>query len=112
MTRRSLTATRARLAAASITLAPAVGAADPGGLPNSRPPPPRSAPLTNIRYEITFDSTTAASRTIQVGMTFDVAGPGPGAALVPGLDAGRVRAQLIRALGLQLLGAAPAADAT
>jgi predicted metalloprotease with PDZ domain len=39
--------------------------------------PPRSAPLSNLRYEITFDSVTAASRTIKVGMSFDVAGPGP-----------------------------------
>jgi predicted metalloprotease with PDZ domain len=38
---------------------------------------PRSAPLSNLRYEITFDSATAASRTIKVGMSFDVAGPGP-----------------------------------
>ena len=81
---------------------PAVGAADPGGCAQQPATPPRSAPLTNLRYEITFDSTTAASRTIKVGMTFDVAGPGPGAALVPGLDARRVRAELVRALGLEL----------
>jgi predicted metalloprotease with PDZ domain len=40
-------------------------------------PTPTSAPLTNLRYEITFDSTTAQTRTLQVGMSFDVAGPGP-----------------------------------
>lgn len=39
--------------------------------------PLRSAPLGNIRYEITFDSTTAIDRTIKVSMTFDVTGPGP-----------------------------------
>ena len=37
---------------------------------------PVSAPLTNLRYEITFDSTTARTRTLKVAMSFDVAGPG------------------------------------
>jgi predicted metalloprotease with PDZ domain len=37
----------------------------------------QSAPLTNLRYEITFDSTTAEARTLKVAMSFDVAGPGP-----------------------------------
>jgi predicted metalloprotease with PDZ domain len=41
------------------------------------PAPARSAPVTNLRYEITFDSVTAQSRTIKVAMAFDVAGPGP-----------------------------------
>ncbi len=36
-----------------------------------------SAPLGNIRYEITFDSLTAQARTLQVAMSFDVQGPGP-----------------------------------
>ena len=39
-------------------------------------PASRSAPITNIRYDVTFDSATAARRTIQVAMSFDV---GPGA---------------------------------
>jgi len=38
---------------------------------------PVSAPLANIRYEVTFDSITAASRMLQVAMDFDVTGPGP-----------------------------------
>jgi predicted metalloprotease with PDZ domain len=38
---------------------------------------PVSAPLANIRYEITFDSLTAQARTLQVAMSFDVQGPGP-----------------------------------
>jgi predicted metalloprotease with PDZ domain len=38
---------------------------------------PRSAPLSNVRYEVAFDSTTAATRTIKVAMRFDVAGPAP-----------------------------------
>ena len=39
--------------------------------------PARSAPLSNIRYEITFDSTTARDRLIKVMMSFDVGGTGP-----------------------------------
>ncbi len=34
----------------------------------------RSAPIAGIRYEITFDSATAQSRTLKVAMSFDVAG--------------------------------------
>lgn len=37
----------------------------------------RSAPITNLRYDLTFDSTTASRRTIEVVMSFDVTGPGP-----------------------------------
>ena len=36
------------------------------------PAAPRSAPISNIRYDITFDSATALRRTIQVAMSFDV----------------------------------------
>ncbi len=45
--------------------------------------PARAAPaaartaVTNIRYELTFDSTTSASRTVQVGMQFDVTSNAP-----------------------------------
>lgn len=35
-----------------------------------------SAPITGIRYDITFDRETAARRTIGVTMAFDAAGPG------------------------------------
>jgi predicted metalloprotease with PDZ domain len=38
---------------------------------------PRSAPVANLRYEVAFDSATAAARTIKVTVAFDVAGPGP-----------------------------------
>ena len=41
------------------------------------PAPARSAPISNLRYEITFDSITAQHRTIKLAMDFDVAGPGP-----------------------------------
>lgn len=37
----------------------------------------RSAPITNLRYDLAFDSATARQRTIKVAMSFDVAGPGP-----------------------------------
>jgi predicted metalloprotease with PDZ domain len=33
---------------------------------------PRSAPITGIRYDVTFDSATAQHRTIQVAMSFEV----------------------------------------
>ena len=36
----------------------------------------RSAPISNIRYEVTFDSALAQSRTIGVAMSFTAAGPG------------------------------------
>jgi predicted metalloprotease with PDZ domain len=51
------------------------GRAQQGGA--AVPAPSQSAALANLRYEITFDSTTAAQRTIRVAVTFDVAGPGP-----------------------------------
>lgn len=38
--------------------------------------PARSAPVANLRYEVTFDSASAAQRTLKVTMTLDVSGPG------------------------------------
>ena len=40
------------------------------------PAPLQSAPISNLRYDLTFDSTTASRRTINVAMSFDVAGTG------------------------------------
>jgi predicted metalloprotease with PDZ domain len=40
-------------------------------------PAVQSAPIAGIRYEVTFDPTTAPNRTLHVAMTFDVTGPGP-----------------------------------
>jgi predicted metalloprotease with PDZ domain len=40
------------------------------------PAPTQSAPIANIRYEVTFDSATAAQRTLKVRMSFDVKGAG------------------------------------
>jgi len=37
----------------------------------------RSAPITNVRYEVTFDSATARDRSIHVAMTFDAASTAP-----------------------------------
>jgi predicted metalloprotease with PDZ domain len=37
----------------------------------------RSAPISNIRYEVTFDRAAAAARRLRVATTFDVDGPGP-----------------------------------
>lgn len=37
----------------------------------------RSAAVTNVHYNLTLDSATASRRTIQVAMSFAVAGPGP-----------------------------------
>jgi predicted metalloprotease with PDZ domain len=43
------------------------------GLPAQAAP----APISNIRYDLTFDSTTAAIRTVKMVMTFDAAGAAP-----------------------------------
>ncbi len=40
------------------------------------PAPIRSAPITNIRYDLTLDSANATKHTINVAMSFDPAGPG------------------------------------
>ena len=48
------------------------------------PAPPVPAPvITNIRYELTFDSATARRRSVGVGMRFEVAGPAPVLLSVP-----------------------------
>jgi predicted metalloprotease with PDZ domain len=41
------------------------------------PAPAKSVPISNIRYDLTFDSTTARNRIIKVAMSFDVGGNGP-----------------------------------
>ena len=52
--------------------------------PPARRVAPQPAPaITNIRYELTFDSTTARRRTVRVGMHFDVGGAGPVLLSVP-----------------------------
>ena len=86
----------------AMTLAALFGSTSARAQTATAPAPARSAPLGNLRYEVTFDSITAQSRTIKVAMDFDVAGPGPGPALVPRLDARRVRAGLLRPVGVEL----------
>src|SRR5678816_164094 len=36
----------------------------------------RTVPISHVRYDVTFDSTTASTRTINVAMSFSVASPG------------------------------------
>ena len=64
----------------SILLASAVAFCTPSQLPAQRPAAPGgalSAPVTDIRYELTFDSASAAQKTIHVAMTFRVASAAP-----------------------------------
>lgn len=57
-----------------VTLTPGVRAQ---GKKTAAPPAPLSAPITNLRYDLTFDSATARQRSIRVALSFEVAGPGP-----------------------------------
>jgi predicted metalloprotease with PDZ domain len=41
------------------------------------PAPAVSAPITNLHYELTFDSVTARQRSVKVAVSFDVTGKGP-----------------------------------
>ena len=63
-----------RLALAAFAI---VGPSSRVAVAQKAPAAAQSAPLANLRYEITFDSTTAETRTLKVAMSFDVAGPGP-----------------------------------
>ena len=56
--------------------APALGAQQRSVL-SLLTPAVQSAPLSNIRYGVTFDSATARTRTLHVTMAFDVTGSGP-----------------------------------
>jgi len=38
---------------------------------------PASAPISDVRYEVTFDNSTAANRTLKVSMTFATSGTAP-----------------------------------
>jgi predicted metalloprotease with PDZ domain len=59
-----------------LLLSPAPLAAQKTATP-AAPAALRSAPLTNLRYDVTFDSAGAARRTIKVGFAADVGGTGP-----------------------------------
>ncbi|MGH7519248.1 MAG: hypothetical protein ACREOC_17580 [Gemmatimonadales bacterium] len=54
----------------------------PAAAPASPVPPTRSAPISNVAYEVTFDSASASTRTLRVAMTFDVAAGGGGPVLL------------------------------
>jgi predicted metalloprotease with PDZ domain len=62
----------ATLAAAFLLSVPAL-AQRPAAAPAA---PQRSAPLANLRYQVTFDSASATRRMIRVTLTADVGGPG------------------------------------
>jgi predicted metalloprotease with PDZ domain len=64
-------------AAAILTLTGAVVQSGQAQQQTAAPASVRSAKISNLRYEITFDSTTAAQRTIKVATTFDVSGNDP-----------------------------------
>lgn len=69
---------RWRSAAVCLSLL-AAGCATGGGAPSvgtNAPQSAVSAPIADVRYEVRFDSATAATRTIQVSMSFTVAGSG------------------------------------
>lgn len=58
------------LVAAALSLAPALAAGQTGAAATS-------APISNVRYELTFTPVTALNRSLHVVMRFDVAGPAP-----------------------------------
>ncbi len=81
-TSRSLVSLSRTFAAAFFLLAAGspgtpLGAQARGGPPAGAPADPVSGLITNVRYLVTYNSVTARDRTIQVAMTFDVAGPAP-----------------------------------
>jgi predicted metalloprotease with PDZ domain len=61
-------------ALAAVSLLPAAAHAQRQAA--AAPVPARSAPVANLRYEVTFDSASAAQQTLRVSVTLDVSGPG------------------------------------
>ena len=66
------------------------------------PAPPRSAPIANVAYEVTFNRELAKRRSMSVTMTFDASGTTPGAAVAAGMDAWRIRDHQLREVGVEL----------
>jgi predicted metalloprotease with PDZ domain len=64
------------LLAVTLSSTPRPTAAQPAAAPAASSAN-QSAQISGIRYEVTFDSRTAATRTLRVAMTFDVTGQGP-----------------------------------
>jgi predicted metalloprotease with PDZ domain len=65
------------LAAASTALPAQRASTSAGATSSSAFAALRSAPISNVRYEVTFDSASAADRTLHVAMRFDAAGTAP-----------------------------------
>ena len=86
----SLPAAAALLA---VSMLPAVGHAQR----QAAPAPVRSAPVANLRYEVTFDSASASQRTLKVSVTLDVGGPGPVLLSLPAGRPARTRSPTSRA---------------
>jgi predicted metalloprotease with PDZ domain len=61
----------------TLLVAQATGAQAQQKKPVAAPAATRSAPIANLRYELTFDSTTAQQGAIQVVLTFNVTAAGP-----------------------------------
>ncbi len=70
----SLASVRAATILAALSLVSTTSIAQQRSAPP--PAPARSAPVANVRYEVTFDSAAAARRTLKVTVTLDVGGPG------------------------------------
>jgi predicted metalloprotease with PDZ domain len=70
----ALASLRAAALLVAVSLLPAAAPAQRQAA--AAPAPARSAPVANLRYEVTFDSASAAQRTLRVGVTCDVSGPG------------------------------------
>ena len=68
---------RSLRAAAALAFACSIPGVLPAQQQRATVAPARSAPVSNLRYEVTFDSATAARSTIAVSMTFDVGAKGP-----------------------------------
>ncbi|HEY0972669.1 MAG TPA: PDZ domain-containing protein [Gemmatimonadales bacterium] len=77
------TAVRRLAAVAAILPLAACGAVGAGGVRGASPARVASAPVSDVRYEVTFDSATAARRTLHVAMTFGVSGDAPVALSLP-----------------------------
>ena len=79
----------------SLAVVPCVGAQGPDSTV--------SAPVSDMHYDVRADRASLAMRhASHVTTTFDVAGGGAGGALAPCVDAGGVRDQQLRAIGLGL----------
>ena len=65
-------------------------------------PAQQSAPVTNLRYQITYTAVTAAARSVSVTTRFQVAGAAPVLLSLPCWTPGRVRGRQLRAAGVEL----------